>query len=247
MKTNRLSWITAAGATLLLVLGGGCTTSREVSVDAQAQPTFTGENQKKPQSYVIRVKPHPNQPGSELRDQEAIQHVKTALSAQGLWEAPNSETADLVVEVDYGIDPARVRFDVLQIPLYGRPRPNVQVKQRQVAAAPDVEGGGWGIGTGRLDEFEEVTVAVMIREKHLTISGRENKPVAEGRMPAEVFRVSASIEDESPNLRDSLPVLASAVIGQIGQTTEGAEVSKIKENSAEVVFIKRGMESRFDL
>ena len=159
MKTNRLSWITVVGASLLLVLGGGCTASREVSVDSQAQPHFTGENQKKPQSYVIRVKPHPNQPGSELRDREAVEHVKTALSAQGLWEAPNTETADLVVEVDYGIDPARVRFDVMQIPLYGRPRPDLSIRQQRAPNAPEVGGGG-GIGTGRLDEFEEVTVPV---------------------------------------------------------------------------------------
>ena len=209
-------------------------------MDSQAKPTFSGENQKKPQSYVIRAKQHG--PGnSELRDQEAIDHVKTALSAQGMYEAANAETADLIVEVDYGIDPARVRYEVIKVPLYGRPAPNTQIKQRRVASAPDVEGGGWGLGTGQLGDFEEIPTWVTVREKHLTVSGRENKPVTEGKMPPEVFRVSASIEDESPDLRASLPVLASAVMDQIGQTTEGTTTSKIKEDSDAVKFIQRGM------
>lgn len=238
MKTIRLSRVLSVGGVLLLVLAGGCATKREVTVDSMAEPAFSTQKQL---SYVIRVKSADGQSGSELRDREAAEHIKTALSAQGMWEAPNAEKADLIVEVDYGIDPARVRYDTVQIPLYGRPQPADAVKQREVASAPGVEGAGHGMGAGRLGTFQEVTVAVTIREKHLTVSGRENKPAVEGRSPPEVFRVSASIEDESADLRGSLPVLASAVMDRIGQPTDGSATEKIKENGEAVNFIRRGM------
>lgn len=239
MKTHRSSRLPSAGWLLLLVFAGGCATTREVSVDSQARPMASGE--KKPQSYVIRAKPHANGKATELRDQEAVEHVKTALSAQGLYEAPNAELADLVVEVDYGIDPARVRYEIVKVPLYGKARPEIAVRSRRTASAPEVEGGGWGITTAPLGEYEEVPVMTTVREKHLTISGRENKPVAEGKLPPEVFRVSASIDDESPDLRASLPVLASAVMDQLGQTTDGTATAKVKEDGDAVKFIRRGM------
>lgn len=228
-----------AGWVLLLAFSGGCAAKRDVTVDSMVEPTFNGQPSR---SYVIRTKPQGREPVSELRDQEAVQHIKTALSAQGMWEAPNAETADLIVEVDYGIDDPRIRFDIIPAPIYTGVVPDESIRQVPAANAPEVSGGG-GFTIGRLrgPDHNEITVAVVVREKHLTISGRENKPVAEGRQPPEIFRVSASIEDESTDLRGSLPVLASVVMDKLGQPTEGAAMQTIKENSEAVDFIRRGM------
>lgn len=238
MKTIRLPWIPLVGWTALLALAGGCSTRRDVSVDAMTVPALAEQKQL---AYVIRAKPGTGEASSELRDQEAVAHVKTALSAQGMWEAPNPEQADIIVEVEYGIDPARVRYDIVRIPLYGRARPDPSIRQVMNPRAPEVTSQGAGIPTGRPGEFQEIAVPVTVREKHLVVSGRENRPVVEGKMPPEIFRVSASIEDESPDLRASLPVLASAIMDQIGRQTDGATVATIKENSEAVDFIKRGL------
>ncbi len=239
MQTNRLSRCILVTGALLIVISNGCASKREVTVDSMAQPAFNGQKQL---SYVIRVKAPPGQPVSELRDREAAEHIKTALSAQGMWEAPNAETADLVVEVDYGIDDPRIRFDIIPAPIYTGVVPDESIRQVPAANAPEVSGGG-GFTIGRLrgPDHNQITVAVVVREKHLTISGRENKPVAEGRMPPEVFRVSASIEDESADLRGSLPVLASAVMDKIGRPTEGTATETVEENGEAVNFIRRGM------
>lgn len=239
MKTNRLSRSLLAGGLLLLALAGGCATKREVTVDSLAEPGFRDQKQL---SYTIRAKVRGNQSGSELRDQEAVAHIKTALSAQGMWEAPNAEEADLVIEVEYGMDNPRVRFDVVQAPVYSGVVPEEAVRQYPAANAPEITGGG-GLTVGRLRGVDHsmVTVPVTIREKHLTVSGRENRPAVEGRPPPEVFRVSASIEDESEDLRGSLPVLAAAAMDKIGQPTEGEATATIREDSEAVIFIRRGM------
>ncbi len=225
-----------AGGVLLL---GGCATKREVTVDSMVEPAFKAQQQL---SYVIRVKSPDGQQGSELRDREAAEHIKTALSAQGMWEAANAEMADLTIEVDYGIEDPRVRFDIIPAPVYTGVVPDESIRQVPAANAPEVSGGG-GITIGRLrgPDHNNITVAVIVREKHLTVSARENRPVAEGRMPPEVFRVSASIEDESTDLRGSLPVLASAVMDRIGQPTDGYATETIEESGEAVKFIRRGM------
>lgn len=236
MKTLPLSWSPFAGGLILLALAGGCHAPREISVDAMAAP---GLKEQKPLSYVIRAKPAAGEPGSELRDREAVGHVKTALSAQGMWEAPSEAEADLVVVVEYGIDPARVRYDTVRVPLYGRAQPDPSIRQVMNPRAPEVTSQSAGTPTGRPGDFQEFIVPVTVREKHLTVSGRENRPAEEGRMPPEVFRVSASIEDESADLRGSLPLLASAIMDRIGRQTEGA--ATVAEDREAVDFIKRGL------
>ncbi len=238
MKTLRLPWAPLAGCAVLVALAGGCTAPREVNVDAMTAPALAEQKQL---SYVIHAKPAAGEAGSELRDQEAIEHVKTALSAQGMWEAPNAEAADLIVEIEYGIDPARVRYDIVRVPLYGRVQPDPSIRQVTNPRAPEVTNQSAGIPTGRPGDFQEVAVPVTVREKHLTVSGRENRPVVEGRLPPEVFRVSASIEDESTDLRGCLPVLASAIMDQIGRQTDGTTVATIQEDGEAVDFIKRGL------
>jgi hypothetical protein len=238
MKALRLHPASLAVYVALLALAGGCSTSRQVNVDAMAAPGLVEQTG---QSYVIHVKPATGEAPSELRDQEAVAHVKTALSARGMWEAPDAGEAELVVEVEYGIDPARVRYDILRVALYGRVQPDPSIRQVSNPRAPEVTNQSAGIPTGRPGDFQEVAVPVTVREKHLTVSGRENRPATEGRPPPEVFRVSASIEDQSTDLRGALPVLASAIMDQIGRQTDGTTVATIREDDEAVDFIRRGL------
>src|SRR5690242_12951627 len=83
---------------------GGCATSYEMKVDAISQPQPKANT-----TYQIRTKIPPDE-ADTLRAQEAEIFVKSALSNKGLYEAPDPNTADVVVEVAYGVEAPRVRM-----------------------------------------------------------------------------------------------------------------------------------------
>jgi hypothetical protein len=225
---------------LLAALGGGCTTSStyEVKVHSIARASTSHH---KLESYRIHTTHSALGPDS-LRSKEAEQHIKTALSSQGMFEAPNPESADLIVEIDYGIEPARTNYQTVEVPIVGR----VTEEPSSLERTTDERRGSRTAHTAqnaprRLLGFESVVVPVVVREKHLSISGRENREWAEARRPIEIFRVTAKIEDESNDLRGRLPILASAVMDQIGRTTAGIATATVSERDEAVSFIKRGM------
>jgi hypothetical protein len=163
-----------------------------------------------------------------VRYQEAAQHIRTALSAKGLYEAPPNESADMIVEVDYGIAPPRVKLieysrTVLSVPRVGADVPSVSDEPRRV------------IG------HEEFARAVVVREKHLSICGRDNKPPTATAPPAEIWRVEVSIEDTGNDLRGYLPILASVAMDEIGSNTDGVTTTRIGGNDEAIRFIKKGL------
>src|SRR4051812_46321867 len=94
---NPLLRFCAALAICTALLAGGCATHYEVKVDAVSQPQA-----REVTSYKIKTKT-PSSESDTLRAQEAAVFVKTALSGRGLYEAADTETADMIVVVDYGI------------------------------------------------------------------------------------------------------------------------------------------------
>ena len=104
----------------LVALATGCRgTTYAVKVDASAKsaasrPSTDG------QSYKIRSK-NPVLGEENLRYKEAAEYVKTALSGKGLFEAPNTEAADLIVELDYGVDAPRTKIETRPPPAISLP------------------------------------------------------------------------------------------------------------------------------
>lgn len=218
----------------------GCATTYAVKVDAITQPKV----KEAAASYRIRNK-NPGMEEDNLRYKEAANYVKTALSGRGMYEAPVDVTPDVIVELDYGVEPPSVRMEKTSVPVYVQtgggvsynplavPGANGNVIQRTVPVyeAPHTE----------LVGYQDVMTPVAIYEKYLHISARENKENHEGKVPAEIWSVNTSFEDESKDIRKYLPLLASASMESIGTDTGSRKTIKLKETDQNVSFVKKGM------
>jgi len=237
MKTRpALRAAAALSAFLLASLVSGCA-SYDVKVDAFQRP---GPVNEKLTSFKIQN----HNPGVEpdsLRYEELAEHLKTALSGHGLWEAPSTGEADMIVEVDYGLE-SHVVFDEVDVPVF---EPEGTAAARETAAnsaaanpQPQLPPGYAG---KELAGLETAGLPVVVHEKHLSVSCRENKAAAEGRAPVELWRVSVSIENEDKDLRTYLPILASAAMQQIGRTTDGLVTETMSKHDDAIDFVKKGM------
>jgi hypothetical protein len=229
----------AALAAAFCVLLGGCATNYEMKVDAISQPKA-----REVVSYNIKTKSNATE-ADTLRAQEAAIFVKTALSGKGLYEAPDPDAAEMVVEVDYGIESPKVRMERTNVPVYAQIGGGIRYEERSIVDAK-------GIASLRtipiydpprteMIGVQEVMTPVQVYEKYLHISAHENKPTVEGKPPAEIWSVNVSSEDESKDLRKYLPLLASASADYIGRDTNTEKVVKVRENDPGVGFVKKGM------
>lgn len=212
----------AVAATLL----AGCTSVYDVKVEALARPQARLNEAK---SYRIKA-PADAGAASTLRRTEIANHLRTALSAHGLYEAPDPQSADLVVEIECGIGPERMQRTVYQELVNGRPARSGELR----GAAPE------GVAREMMG-YTELANTTVLREKHMSICARQNARDAATDQPVEVWRVYVSIEDEGDDLRGHLPVLASAAMDHMGRTTDGAESFELRSDDERVRFIRRGM------
>jgi hypothetical protein len=230
-------------ATSILVvvcfLAGGCTSSYEMKVDSISAPQPKGNT-----SYQMKTKVSAEDADS-LRAQEAEIFVKSALSGKGLYEAPDPDRADMIVEVVYGVEAPRVRLERSTIPVYAQVGGGIRYEERPVIDAK----GNANLRTVPVYDppqtemvgYQEIVTPVQIYEKYLRISAHENKPVAEGKAPPEIWSVNVKSEDESKDLRKYLPLLASASADYIGKETNVEKTIKVKETDSGVAMVRKGM------
>jgi hypothetical protein len=227
------------GAGILVLLSDGCATRHEIKIDSINQPAA-----KEVTSYKLNTKVPPGE-ADTLRIQEATAFIRNALSGRGLYEAPNPEQADVVVNVDFGIEAPRVRMEVTSVPIYAQVGGGVRYEE---VVARDSKGNP---STRTVPVYEpprsemighrDVLRPISIYEKYLRITARENKPTAEGKPPAEIWSVSVKSEDESKDLRKYLPLLASASVEYIGKDTKTEKVVSVREGDPAVDFVKKGL------
>ncbi len=199
------------------------------------------------QSYALKSK-DPRLGEESLRYKEAADFVRTALSGKGLYEAPNAEKADMVVELDYGMEEPRSKTERVSTPVYAQvgggvrydtvpvvdSRGNTSFRTVAVSEPPRSE----------LVGYDDMIRQVTIYEKYLKITARENKPSVEGKPPSELWSIHASAEDESKDLRKYLPIMASATIDYIGQDSSSQKTVKVRADGPGVDFVrKKGMTS----
>jgi hypothetical protein len=219
---------------------GGCGTTHVVKIDSLAKPKAEDSI-----SYEIKNK-NPLVADDSLRYQEAASLVKTALSGRGLYEAPANTKADLVVDLDYGVGPPQVRKETVSEPVYITVPGQIRTERVQVGTdsqgrpiyqtitvqdPPSTEFAG----------FREYIVTVVVYEKYLKLSARENKEASEGRPPTEIWTVDVTSEGESRDIRKNLPILVAASIDYIGKDSQGQRTIRIKDSSSDVAFVKKGM------
>jgi hypothetical protein len=240
MNSSRLFATAAASSVLVLLAACSSTPAYQVKVDAISKPVPA-----KAVSYALKSK-DPRLGEESLRHKEAADFVRTALSGKGLYEAPNADVADMVVELDYGLEAPRSKIERVSTPVYAQvgggvrydsvpvtdSRGNVSYRTVAVHDTPRSE----------LVGYDEVPRQITIYEKYLKITARENKPASEGRPPAELWSIHASAEDESKDLRKYLPIMASATVDYIGQDTSNQKLVKVRAEGPAVDFIrKRGV------
>lgn len=226
-----------AAATCLLA---GCATTHVVKVDSLAKPK--AENAI---SYEIKNR-NPLVADDSLRYKEAAGMVKTALSGKGLYEAPPNTKPDIVVDLDYGVGPPQMRRETVSEPVYIT-LPG-QIRTERVQVGTDSQGRPiyqtitvQDPPTTEFAGFREYMVTVVVYEKYLKLSARENKEAAEGRPAAEVWTVDVTSEGESRDIRKNLPVLVAASIDYIGKDSQGQKTIRIKDSSSDIAFVKKGM------
>lgn len=242
-RRPRVSAGLLATCTVLVAAGfalTGCANSYEVKIDSLAKPKAEDAI-----SYEVH-NANPLVADDSLRYKEAAGFVKTALSGKGMYEAPESQKADVVVDIDYGIGPPQMRREKVSEPVYitlpgrvysetvqvgtdAKGNPIYQTVMRQEPATTEMAG------------FREYEVTSVVYEKYLKLSARENKPGAEGRPPSEIWTIDATTEGESHDVRKNLPILVAASINYIGKDTHGQKVIHLKDGSPDVAFVKKGM------
>lgn len=242
MNTLR-PWAVAISALGVLALAG-CNqmSGYQVKVDAISKPVAPTQ-----QSYALKSK-DPRMGEENLRYKEAADFVRTALSGKGLYEAPNPEKADMVVELDYGMEAPRSKVERVSTPVYAQvgggvryetvpvtdSRGNTSFRTVAIYDAPRSE----------LVAYDDVHRQVTIYEKYLKITARETKSASEGKPPAELWSIHVSAEDESKDIRKYLPIMASATVDYIGQDSSTQKTIRVRADGADVDFIrKKGMAS----
>ena len=224
------------------MFSAGCATSStyKVKVDAINKPA----SKTNAVSYKLKSK-DPRLGEENLRYREAAEFVRTALSGKGLYEAPSEDKADMIVELDYGMDAPRSKVERVSSPVYAQvgggvrydsipvtdSRGNTSFRTVAVYEAPRSE----------LIGYDDMPRLVTIYEKYLKITARENKAASEGRPPAELWSIHASAEDESKDIRKYLPIMASATVDYIGQDSSSQKIVKVKADGPGVIFIRKGM------
>ncbi len=222
------------------LLLAGCATTHELKVDSLAKPKAEAAI-----SYEIKNR-NPLVADDSLRYKEAANMVKTALSGRGLDEAPPNTKPDLVVDLDYGVGPPQQKKETVSEPVYIT-IPG-QIRTERVQVGTDSQGRPiyqtvtvQDPPTTEFAGFREYIVTVVVYEKYLKLSARENKEAAEGRPQQEVWTVDVTSEGESRDIRRNLPVLVAASIDYIGKDSQGQKTIRIKDSSSDIAFIKKGM------
>jgi hypothetical protein len=213
-----------------------------VKVDAISKPAAAANGQ----SYKLKSK-DPRLGEENLRYAEAAEFVKTALSGKGLYEAPSEEKADVIVELEFGMEKPRSKMETVSSPVYAQVGGGVRYE-----SVPVTDGRGntsyrtvavYDPPRSELVGYDDMPRLVPVYEKYLKISAHENKPAAEGRPPAELWSVQATTEDESKDLRKYLPILASASMDYMGGDTSNQKDVKVRADGPGVDFIRKGMSS----
>ncbi len=228
---------------LLALLLQACSTTYEMQVDAIKNPQPIDPDA---DSYVL-IPRDPAQDTSDLRYQETVKWIKTALSAKGMYEALDPLEADMVIEVDYGMEPPRQEIRVIEVPEYVTVRGPGSYTVQQIydpvtKKTRSVRVYVPGRVSTELVGYSQQSQTIIINEKYMVLTAKQNKLAESGDAAAEeLWSVTVRNEDESTDLREYLPIMASAATDYIGEDTEKSTTVRLKSDDEVVDFVKRGL------
>lgn len=232
-KTSLPQFIPAALAAFVFLTGCSSTYRFQVEAVKSVEMPATA------QSFRV-VSANPELEESDLRFLEAAGYVKTALSSRGLYEAPANLEADIVVEIDFGLEGPFQEMRTYYVPATATNSPS---GSRGMSHALMGRGRDSSLHESATQEIPEVpvTVLVTVYDKFLRVSAREVAPSEGDRPQRELWSVLVSNRDESHDLRKYVPLLVTAAMDHMDQDMPEPKKIALKEQDARVAFVKRGL------
>lgn len=238
--TRGLVRVLTLGSALLL-LAAGCSTMKTYTMNVEARSI--PERMEGRESYRL-VTRNLERDETSLRYREAEEQIRTALSGIGLYEAPNPDDADMVIEIDYGVSPPKEILIEFEEPIFitvpGRieyvPRTVTRPDGSVVTILVPVPTAPEQVFAGTQRRLRPSTVY----DKYLTITGIgiERRDGDERR--ESIWTVNVTNQNESDDLREHIPVMVAAALDYIGTNTEREQRVRIRANDRDVTFIREG-------
>ncbi len=141
----------------------------------------------------------------------AVRHLRTALSAKGLFEAPADLAPDMIIEVDFGMDAPMI-------------------------AVNDSFGLGWGG-----DRHADLRASEIVYDKYIRITARETPEQARGRPPRELWSIYVTNTDEQSNLPRYILLMISAAMDLVGERSLTRKTVVLTVKDERVVFVEKGL------
>ncbi len=215
----------------------GCAHADKIKAYATAQSDAAARRT----AYSIREFPAPASP-LPIDAVAGNKHVRTALAAKGMDEAPASDKAD--VEVTYGYNLREIRRTrTVSEPVYTS-SPGGSFTETELGM--DANGNMTSRTVTRnlpdipfVDRTRDRQVTEVSYEKSLHIVAVEKKSTPPG-VPSRVWDISISYEDKDRNMDKAMPLLAAAGCAHIGSKTDGTITVRLRSKDEVVALLNRG-------
>ena len=209
-----------------------------IKVNAVQNPEVEGL-----ESYTVRNS-NAEVEENDIWFKETVAYVKRALAVHGLYEAPNPESADMIVDIAFGVSGPLVEIEEWEEPIYVQTDDGI----KEITVMVN-DGAGGKIPTTRriytnpeqkIVGYEKRMRPVTRFQKFLRITARINHPGQEDGAPAYAWSIYVTSKDESDDIRKYLPVLTAAAVRYIGESTNEQVEIRLDGKDEVVAFIKDG-------
>jgi hypothetical protein len=227
-----------------LISSVGCEQNEtySIKVDAVQNPEAQGL-----ESYTIKSS-NAQVPEHDIWFKETEEYVKRALDGNGLYEAPDPESADMIVDIAWGVSEPLIEFEVIEEPVtvMDSGQSTTPYPIEDMVAHPHEVGGQsyptemhvYSPPEQEIVRYKKHVRPVTRYEKYLRITARVNDPERKKGRAVQAWSIYVTSKDESDDVRKYLPVLTAASVRYVGKSTEKQEEIQVKGKDEVVAFIK---------
>lgn len=221
---------------LTLLLGlSSCTPSYHFKVDA-----ISGGEISQGKSFVL-ISGDSNLKESDLRFRETATLVQTGLEGKGMHKAKDIASADLLIELTFGVGEPREVMEVrsypethwhpgfsyaIRVPIYDKNGAIISVQNRIVREPPR-----------SYTYWDERVDSATVFEKYLEIAAYDNRLGSAVKDPEQLWSIVITNADYSDDIRGYLPYMIAAALPYIGKDTGSQIFVSLKQDDPTVGFI----------